>query len=388
MTIPVTGVSELVLEVRDLTTAEEFYAGVLGLPVVERWPDREAIWVLAGQRTRIGLWRPQVGLAGGRGGAHVHFAFHLADADFDGVVERLRACGAAPHVVSHRRRGCATSRSVYVDDPDGNCVELWTRDVGRPGMHLDAEPEAVGHFDASADRWDREYDEPTLRGHWWRARLDAVLALAGDGPGRLLEVGLGSGRLLAALEQRGWQVTGADAAPAMVRLARERLSGAADVRVARAEELPFPSASFDVVVGVGVLEYTRLEQALVELARVLRPGGRAVVALRNGSAPTVLWHRGVVLPVARRLKRRVPLRPLAPAGAPPAPAQEPRGGAPLPRRAPRRSRRAGGLRQSSPTPSTSSPPRLRTRLRGQRRGRRSCAGCSGPSGCSSPFHRT
>ena len=53
--IPVTGVSELVLEVVDLAAAEAFYAGVLGLPVVERWPDREAIWVMAGERTRIGL---------------------------------------------------------------------------------------------------------------------------------------------------------------------------------------------------------------------------------------------------------------------------------------------------------------------------------------------
>ena len=52
--VPVTGVSELVLEVVDLEAAEEFYAGVLGLPVVERWPDREAIWVMAGERTRSG----------------------------------------------------------------------------------------------------------------------------------------------------------------------------------------------------------------------------------------------------------------------------------------------------------------------------------------------
>ena len=46
--VPVSGVSELVLEVVDLEAAERFYAGVLGLPVVERWPEREAIWVMAG----------------------------------------------------------------------------------------------------------------------------------------------------------------------------------------------------------------------------------------------------------------------------------------------------------------------------------------------------
>src|ERR671916_907497 len=91
--IPVSGVSELVLEVVDLEAAERFYAEVLGLPVVERWEDREAVWVMAGERTRIGLWRPQVGLAGGRGGIHVHFAMQIAEEDYDAAVARLREQG-------------------------------------------------------------------------------------------------------------------------------------------------------------------------------------------------------------------------------------------------------------------------------------------------------
>jgi catechol 2,3-dioxygenase-like lactoylglutathione lyase family enzyme len=123
---PVTGVSELVLEVVDLDAAEEFYSGVLGLPVVERWPDREAIWVMAGDRTRIGLWRPQVGLAGGRGGEHVHFAMHIADADYDAAVALLRSRGEH---VQEMTFGEHHGRAAYVDDPDGNVVELWTWDV-------------------------------------------------------------------------------------------------------------------------------------------------------------------------------------------------------------------------------------------------------------------
>ena len=102
--IPVSGVSELVLEVVDLEAAEEFYARVLGLPVVERWPDREAIWVMAGERTRIGLWRPQVGLAGGRGGVHVHYAMKVAEADFDDAVELLRGRGQEVEVLSFATR--------------------------------------------------------------------------------------------------------------------------------------------------------------------------------------------------------------------------------------------------------------------------------------------
>jgi NAD(P)-dependent dehydrogenase (short-subunit alcohol dehydrogenase family) len=84
--IPVSGVSELVLEVLDLEEAERFYAAVLGFPVVERWPDRGAVWVMAGDRTRIGLWNPQIGLARGRGGVHVHYAMKIEDADFDRAV--------------------------------------------------------------------------------------------------------------------------------------------------------------------------------------------------------------------------------------------------------------------------------------------------------------
>jgi catechol 2,3-dioxygenase-like lactoylglutathione lyase family enzyme len=125
VSVPVTGVSELVLEVVDLEEAERFYAGVLGLPVVERWPDREAIWVMAGEHTRIGLWRPQVGLAGGRGGVHVHFAMHIAEADYDRAVELVRERGEDVEELAFVGAG----RAAYVNDPDGNVVELWTWDV-------------------------------------------------------------------------------------------------------------------------------------------------------------------------------------------------------------------------------------------------------------------
>jgi catechol 2,3-dioxygenase-like lactoylglutathione lyase family enzyme len=124
--VPVNGVSELVLEVADLEAAEGFYAGVLGMPVVERWRDREAIWVMAGERTRIGLWRPQVGLAGGRGGVHVHFAMKIAEDDFDAAVAGMRELGQEVEVIEFSP---GYGRAAYVDDPDGNVVELWTWDV-------------------------------------------------------------------------------------------------------------------------------------------------------------------------------------------------------------------------------------------------------------------
>ncbi len=125
MTLGVTGVSELVLEVADLERAERFYADVLELPVVERWTDREAVWLMVGDRTRIGLWTPQVGLAGGRGGVHVHYAMHIAPEDYGATVERLREHGQDIEEIDFGDHG----RAVYVTDPDGNVVELWTWDV-------------------------------------------------------------------------------------------------------------------------------------------------------------------------------------------------------------------------------------------------------------------
>jgi SAM-dependent methyltransferase len=296
VTIPVTGVNELVLEVHDLEAAERFYSGALGLPVVERWPEREAIWVMAGDRTRIGLWRPQVGVAGGRGGTHVHFALHVDERAFDEAVVRLREAGLEPQVEKRPR----SSKSAYVDDPDGNCVELWTQDVAA----------YLPHFDRTAVAWDAAYDAPTTRGHWLRTRLDAAVRLVGDGPGSLLDIGAGSGRLLAVLGARGWNVTGVDSAPRMLEIARARVP-ATKLDVARAEELPFADASFDAAIAIGVLEFVDLEASLLELVRVLRPGGRAVLALSNGTSPMVAWSRLVMYPLARSVKRVVSFgRPL------------------------------------------------------------------------------
>jgi catechol 2,3-dioxygenase-like lactoylglutathione lyase family enzyme len=126
----VEGVSELVLEVSDLERAERFYTGTLGLPVIERWPHRDAFWVLAG-RTRIGLWKPQVGLEGSRGGAHVHFAMQLPEQEFDARVEVIRAHGheVPVHEFGPLADGAPRTRAAYVDDPDGHLVEFWTADM-------------------------------------------------------------------------------------------------------------------------------------------------------------------------------------------------------------------------------------------------------------------
>ena len=122
--------NELVLEVLDLEKAEHFYSELLGFPVVERWENRDAVWVQAGG-TRIGLWRPQVGVAGGRGGVHVHYALAIEEDDYAAIAEGLRARG-----LEVTEDDFGESRAVYVTDPDGNVVEFWTGKVA--GMYTPA----------------------------------------------------------------------------------------------------------------------------------------------------------------------------------------------------------------------------------------------------------
>jgi len=170
-------------------------------------------------------------------------------------------------------------------------------------------------FDLSAAAWDSSYGGRDPDGHRVTSRLDAAVELVGPGPGAVLDVGAGSGRLLETLAERGWTVSGVDVAPEMIELARARIPGAADrLTVARAEELPFDERAFDVVVIIGVLEYTAVAAAVAELARVLRSGGRALVGLHSCKAPATVWRNRVVVPVARRVKRLVPFGRAFPAG--------------------------------------------------------------------------
>ena len=108
------------LEVADLDAAARFYGDVLGLPALTRSDDRA--WFLVGERSRIGLWTQQVGIAGGRGGAHVHYAMHIGEDDYDAAVARLREHGRDVHEEDFEESG----KAMYLTDPDGNVVELWT----------------------------------------------------------------------------------------------------------------------------------------------------------------------------------------------------------------------------------------------------------------------
>ncbi len=146
------------------------------------------------------------------------------------------------------------------------------------------------HFDRlAADYRLRNYEQAVARGKYPDifVRHQRVLELLPEAArGRCLEIGVGSGEMLLELHARGHEAYGVDLAAEMARQAERRFieatGGRPRLAVADLERLCFRDASFDLVVLAGVIEYQAdPEPALAEIARVLRPGGTAILSVRN-----------------------------------------------------------------------------------------------------------
>jgi len=99
-------------------------------------------------------------------------------------------------------------------------------------------------------------------------------------PGRLLEVGSGSGRFLRRMHKAGWAVEGIDFDP--VAAARVEKRFGIPVAVGSLPELGYPEGKYDVVAMSQVIEHVPDPvELLKECRRVLRPGGRLVLSTPN-----------------------------------------------------------------------------------------------------------
>jgi SAM-dependent methyltransferase len=141
-------------------------------------------------------------------------------------------------------------------------------DRGEPQM---SEPASVV-FDRAADDYDATRGFPA--GAEDRV-AELVAEVGGLGPGtRLLEVGIGTGRLALPLAHRGVRVVGVDLSrPMLERLAAKRGGLPVEALRADAARLPCADASVDAALGVHVFHLIPAwRDVLAELARVLRPG--------------------------------------------------------------------------------------------------------------------
>lgn len=176
------------------------------------------------------------------------------------------SCKASPLRFDPSPACARCGRMVLVQDGVPDFVDA-SRLERQHTLELEAQRNAV----------DKYYEnEEKLSCQWDRITSDELPPLLGFPSGLVLDLGCGTGTAGAAFRRTGTTVIGADLSEACLSVAKRRLDG---VVRADAVALPFIDGAFDAVVSRGALHHLASpEGALKELARVVRPGGRVLLA--------------------------------------------------------------------------------------------------------------
>jgi 2-polyprenyl-3-methyl-5-hydroxy-6-metoxy-1,4-benzoquinol methylase len=143
---------------------------------------------------------------------------------------------------------------------------------------------------------DEHYENPKLAAIYdgfcgWSRDRDFYLAVAGDPPQHILDLGCGTGLLCDAYAARGHVVTGAEPTPAMLAVARQKPHGG-QIEWVQASAQEFRSEQrFDLIIMTGhafqvMLSDDDVQATLTTMRRHLKPSGRAVFESRN---PAIDW---------------------------------------------------------------------------------------------------
>ena len=195
---------------------------------------------------------------------------------------RLRDAG----VLRDRRSGASSFYGLNEQSMPEEARDLWqllraqlddgmvARDARRSEEVLKAR-EGERWPDSVAGQMERHYSP----GRTWESLGRSALALLRLG--RVLDVGSGDGMVLSLLAPHAERVVALDRSERLVAAARERLADVRHAEVVHGDmhELPFDEASFDQVLLLHVLQYTRQpERVIHQAARVVVPGGRIVIS--------------------------------------------------------------------------------------------------------------
>ncbi|HEY5001359.1 MAG TPA: methyltransferase domain-containing protein [Candidatus Cryosericum sp.] len=144
-------------------------------------------------------------------------------------------------------------------------------------------------FDSKADTYDSWY---TTSLGAYEDELENALVFRHVGGVRgktVLDVGCGTGLYSIRLSEGGADVTAVDISPKMIEIARRKAQDRSQYiwyDQADMAKLPYENRTFDMVVSITALEFaTDPLLALMEMARVLRPGGKLVVGVLNNDSP-------------------------------------------------------------------------------------------------------
>jgi ArsR family transcriptional regulator len=210
----------------------------------------------------------------------------LAQSRVSTHLARLRRAG----LVRQRRAGaaaCYGTTDATREGAAGGVWELLRAQLNDAQARVDRERaaevirerrRAQTWAESVAGRMERQYSP----GRTWEATARALTGLADLGD--VLDIACGDGVLAELMTGQARSVTGVDISPTLIAAARERLKGDAHVTFVEGDmhALPLEAGRFDHVFLMHALAYTRRpHDAVREAARVLRPGGRLVVAALN-----------------------------------------------------------------------------------------------------------
>jgi ubiquinone/menaquinone biosynthesis C-methylase UbiE len=142
-------------------------------------------------------------------------------------------------------------------------------------MNIFQQETVAGEYDNYyASDWGRQVD---------RLEKAAIGALISDlAPGKMLEVGCGTGHWTAYFDAQGFQVTAIDQSPAMLAVAGRKHLAQVTFMEADVMQLPFADETFDQVAVITTLEFcSDVDRALAEMKRVLRHGGLLLAGCLN-----------------------------------------------------------------------------------------------------------
>jgi ubiquinone/menaquinone biosynthesis C-methylase UbiE len=140
------------------------------------------------------------------------------------------------------------------------------------------------------------YSDETPEGYSFRMRREKVLAMIPqDGSGKhLLDLACGPGIMFKGLRARNYRVTGIDAAPEMIELAKKEAGTDTMIEcaVGDAYALSVPDKQYDIVTAMGLIEYLDDEEKYMkETNRILKDGGTAIITYPNVWSPWRIWNR-------------------------------------------------------------------------------------------------
>ncbi|QRE72798.1 class I SAM-dependent methyltransferase [Methylobacterium aquaticum] len=155
--------------------------------------------------------------------------------------------------------------------------------------HRPTAAEAVALYDAFARDYDHRFDTEPMRRIYERLAWERVAALLPAAPGRVVDVGCGTGRNAERLRALGHAVVGIEPSPEMRAVLADKpaLAEGFTLRPETMEDAPLPEAGADAVLAMGSLQYAAdPRMAVARFVRWVRPGAPVCVLVDSSVALT------------------------------------------------------------------------------------------------------